>query len=56
MSKLEETNSLIDYATEIMGSTLKGNNMANTMILADIAKSLAIIADKLCDTESEDKT
>lgn len=58
MSKLEETNSLIDYATEIMGSTLKGNNMANTMILADIAKSLAMIADKLCgtDAESEDKT
>lgn len=58
MNKLKETNSLIDY---IMADLEKNPNpniakAANVVLLADIAKSLAMIADRLCDTESEDKT
>lgn len=50
MSKLEETNSMIDYITKLMEA---GLNVDNTVILADIAKSLAMIADKLYKVESE---
>ena len=52
MSKLAETNLLIDYITKIKESNL---NVDNTIFLADIAKSLAMIADKLCEAESEGK-
>lgn len=52
MSKLEETNLMIDYLTKLEESGIKVNN---TVILADIAKSLAMIADKLCGAESEDE-
>lgn len=51
MSKLKETNSLIDYLTKLEERGLK---VEKTVILADIAKSLAIIADKLCEAESEE--
>lgn len=49
MSKLEETNLLIDYITKLKET---GLNVDNTVMLADIAKSLAMIADKLCGEES----
>ena len=57
MSRLNETNSLIN---RIMNDLEKNPSSsvieaANTALLADIAKSLAMIADKLCE-ESEDKT
>lgn len=52
MSKLEETNLLIDYMTELKKSNI---DVDNTVLLADIAKSLAMIADKLCVAESENK-
>ena len=52
MSKLKETNKLIDYITRLKES---GLDIDNTVMLADIAKSLAMIADKLCGAESEDK-
>lgn len=52
MSKSKETNLMIDYITKLEESGLK---VDKTVILADIAKSLAMIADKLCGTESEDK-
>lgn len=53
MSKLEETNLLIEYLTKLEKSNLK---VDNTVMLLDIAKSLAMIVDKLCgtDTESEE--
>jgi len=51
MSKLEETNLLIDYMTKLKESNL---NIDNTVVLLDIAKSLAMIADKLCESESEE--
>jgi len=51
MNKLEETNLMIDYLTKLEESGIKVNN---TVILADIAKSLAMIADKLCGAESEE--
>lgn len=51
MSKLEETNLMIGYITKLNES---GLNVDNTVILADIAKSLAMIADKLCGTESDE--
>lgn len=51
MSKLEETNLMIDYITKLKES---GLNVDNSIMLADIAKSLAMIVDKLCGTESED--
>lgn len=54
MSKLEETNLLIDYITKLQNAGLNANHTAT--ILVDIAKSLAMIADKLCEAESEDKT
>ena len=52
MSKLEETNSLIDCVATLKKS---GINVDDTIVLPDIAKSLAMIADKLCGTESDDK-
>lgn len=52
MRKLEETNKLIDYIARLKES---GLNVDNTVMLADIAKSLAMIADKLCGTESEEE-
>lgn len=52
MSKVEETNAMIEYVTKIKNTGLE---VDNTIFLADIAKSLAMIADKLCETESEDK-
>lgn len=51
MGKLEGTKLLIDYITK---ATEAGINVDNTIFLADIAKSLAMIADKLCGTESEE--
>ena len=58
MSRLNETNSLIN---RIMNDLEKNPSSsvieaANTALLADIAKSLAMIADKLCKAESEDET
>ena len=50
MNKLEETNAVIDYVTKLKENGLE---VENTIFLADIAKSLAIIADKLCVAESE---
>lgn len=52
MTKLDETKLMIDYLSKLEESGIKVNN---TVILTDIAKSLAIIADKLCEIESEDK-
>ena len=52
MSKLKETNLMIDGLTQLAAS---GFEVDNTVLLADIAKSLAMIADKLCETESEEK-
>ena len=53
MSKLAETNSMIDCLKKIEELGLE---VDNTAILADIAKSLAMIADKLCEEESEVET
>ncbi len=50
MSKLEETNSMIDYITKLKEA---GLNVDNTVMLADIAKSLAMIADTFYKAESE---
>lgn len=52
MSKLKETNKLIDCITRLKES---GLDVDNIVILADIAKSLAMIADKLCGAESEEE-
>lgn len=51
MNKLEETNSLIDYMSKL---NELGVGVDNLIILADIAKSLAMIADKLCEAESRE--
>lgn len=51
MSKTEETNSMIEYVTKL---NAEGIEIEDTVFLADIAKSLAIIADKLSLIESED--
>lgn len=58
MSKLEETNMLIDFLTTEMKKNpgLNVAKSAEAAIFTDIAKSLAMIADKLCEIESEDKT
>ena len=44
--------------TEMKKNCLSPNvvKTADVALLADIAKSLAMIADKLCEAESEDKT
>ena len=52
MSKLEETNLMIDYLVKLDKSGIK---IDDTVIFTDIAKSLAMIADKLCGAESEKK-
>lgn len=44
MSKLEETNLLLEYIAKIKETGLE---VDNSVILADIAKSLAIIADSV---------
>lgn len=51
MSKSEETNMAIGYITKLKES---GLNVDNTVMLTDIAKSLAMIADKLCEEKSEE--
>ena len=51
MSKLEETNAVIETLSKLMEKGEKTNY--ERVILLDIAKSLAIIADKLCGAESE---
>ncbi len=59
MSKLKETNLLMDFIMTEMKKNHPSPNVVRTAdvaILSDIAKSLAIIADKLCEEESEDKT
>lgn len=48
MSKLKETNLMID---DMIKLTELGINVDNIAILLDIAKSLAMIADKLCGAE-----
>lgn len=55
MNKLEETNLMIDYITKLKDAGVKGVDLdvVNSTMLADIAKSLAMIADKLGKTESE---
>lgn len=52
MSKLEETNALINACAKIEEA---GIRIDYNGVLLDIAKSLAMIADKLCGAESEDK-
>lgn len=58
MSKLEETNLLLDFMTAELRKNPDSNadRAANTALLADIAKSLAMIADELCEAESEGET
>jgi len=52
MSKLEETNMVIGCLTKLKES---GLDVDNSVMLADIAKSLAMIADKLCEEKSEEE-
>ncbi len=52
MNKLEETNLTIDCITKLKEAGVN-LNVVNSVMLADIAKSLAMIADKLGKTESE---
>ena len=46
MTKLEETNQTIDTLTELSKEGLQGINVTEVMLM-DIAKSLAIIADSI---------
>lgn len=50
MSRLEEINALIDACAKIEAAGMKIDYSA---VLLDIAKSLAMIADKLCDEDKE---
>ena len=55
MNKIEETNTVMEYITKTINEGIEIEDLTvNTIILADIAKSLAIIADKLYVTESEE--
>lgn len=57
MGKLKETDFLIDFImTKLKEPSPNVVKTSDVALLADIAKSLAMIADKLCDTESEDRT
>ena len=58
MSRLNETNSLINHIMDDLEKNPSSSvvKAANVVLLAGIAKSLAMIADKLCEKESEDKT
>lgn len=51
MNKLEETNRIIDTIVDLEKSGVKVDYAA---LLADIAKSLAMIADKLCEVKGEE--
>jgi len=53
MSKLKETSLTIEAIGNILDAGLVDADKTIPIVLADIAKSLAIIADKLCNTESE---
>ena len=57
MSKLKETELLLNFMKIELRKNPDPNadRAANTALLADIAKSLAVIADKLCEAESEEK-
>lgn len=50
MNKLDETNLLIGILTK---SKELGVDINNNVFLADIAKSLAMIADKICEVDHE---
>jgi len=52
MSKLDDTKLMIGGLAKLSESGIK---IDNTVILMDIAVSLAMIADKLCETESEEE-
>lgn len=52
MSKLEDTNALINACAKFEEA---GIRIDYTAVLLDIAKSLAMIADKLCDEDKESK-
>ena len=55
MSRLEETKSLINFMNKLDEQGFNvDSKITSAVILVDIAKSLAMIADKLCGTESED--
>ena len=52
MKKIVETNEMIEIVTEMLSKGTKDTELflaANNIISADIAKSLAIIADNLAD-------
>ena len=55
MSKLEETKLLIEGIAKVQELGIDVNGAGILSLLADIAKSLAMISDKLCAEESEDK-
>lgn len=52
MSKLEDTRLMIGSLAKLNESGIK---IDNVVILMDIAESLAMIADKLCEAESEEE-
>lgn len=51
MNKLKETGLIVNFVSELDDS---GSSLANTIMLMDIAKSLAMIVDKLYKTEREE--
>lgn len=51
MNKLEETRLIVDFVSELDDSK---SSLANTAMLMDMAKSLAMIVDKLYKAESEE--
>lgn len=51
MSKLEETEEIINYIGKAHEA---GFTADNSIMLLDIARSLAMIADRLCKEESEE--
>lgn len=50
MSKLAETNALIDMATILTENGIESSTI-NQAIMLDMAKSLAMIADKICKSD-----
>ena len=53
MSKLDETNQIIDFSTKLLENNLFDPKLLTVTFLMDMAKSLAMIADFMTEEEAE---
>ena len=55
MSKLDETNQIIDFSTKLLENNFFDPKLLTVTFLMDMAKSLAMIADFMTEEEAKKK-